>query len=150
VAFLTPAEVKEMVPFINESVIKGGFYTTMVGVVDSLRAGTIMREHAQQSGALTIAANTEVIGIEIERGRVRLGRTGGSDYETEVVVICCGVWSPRVGRMAGASLPLTPAVHQMMDIGPVPLFAGTKGEIGYPIVRDVDKNMYERQHGSGL
>jgi glycine cleavage system aminomethyltransferase T len=52
--------------------------------------------------------------------------------------------------MAGASIPLTPAVHQMIDVGPVPAFAETKGEIGYPIIRDVDTNMYERQHGSEL
>src|ERR671932_987042 len=44
VSLLTPAEVKELVPFIDESVIIGGFYTPSVGVVDSLRAGTLMRE----------------------------------------------------------------------------------------------------------
>jgi glycine cleavage system aminomethyltransferase T len=52
--------------------------------------------------------------------------------------------------MAGASIPLTPAVHQMIDIGPAPRFADSKGDIEYPIVRDMDTNMYERQHGSGL
>ena len=40
----TPAEVKEMVPFIDETVILGGFYTPGVGVVDSLQAGTLMRQ----------------------------------------------------------------------------------------------------------
>jgi len=52
--------------------------------------------------------------------------------------------------MAGASIPLTPAVHQMIDIGPVPRFAGAKSAIEFPIVRDMDTNMYERQDGSGL
>ena len=47
-------------------------------------------------------------------------------------------------------IPLTPAVHQMKDIGPVPRFADAKGDIEYPIVRDMDTNMYERQHGTGL
>ena len=50
--------------------------------------------------------------------------------------------------MAGASIPLTPAVHQMIDIGPVPMFANATKEVGYPIVRDMDTNMYERQHGN--
>ena len=53
VSLVTPAEVKELVPYIDESVILGGFYTPSVGVVDSLRAGTIMREQAQAAGALT-------------------------------------------------------------------------------------------------
>jgi len=54
---LTPQEVKQLVPFLNEELIVGGFYTPGAGVVDSLRAGTIMRERAVESG-LTIGANT--------------------------------------------------------------------------------------------
>src|ERR671927_325887 len=69
VSLLTPAEVKELVPYIDETVILGGFYTPDVCVVDSLRAGTLMREQAQESGALTVAANTEVLGIDVEHGR---------------------------------------------------------------------------------
>ena len=38
----------------------------------------------------------------------------------------------------------------MISVGPVPLFATTVGEIEYPIVRDMDTNMYERQHGGDL
>ena len=70
VELVTPAEVKELVPFIDESVILGGFYTPSVGVVDSLRFGTIMRERAQEQGALQVFANTEVLGIDVEDGRV--------------------------------------------------------------------------------
>src|SRR6266480_1434204 len=125
-----------------------------VGVVDSLRAGTLMREQAEQSGALRVLAGAEVLGIDTAPGgpvpRVRAVRTSQGDIETPVCVICCGVWSPRIARMAGARIPLTPIVHQMISVGPVPLFADTSGEIAYPIVRDVDTNMYERQHGGDM
>ncbi|HUZ84702.1 MAG TPA: FAD-dependent oxidoreductase, partial [Gaiellales bacterium] len=47
---VTPAEIREMVPFIDESVLVGGFFSEGVAVVDSLRAGTLMRERAQASG----------------------------------------------------------------------------------------------------
>ncbi len=147
---LTPAEVKAMVPFIDETVILGGFYTQGVGVVDSLQAGTLMRQAALDLGALTVAAGVEVTGIDTDNGRVTRVRTDGGDIETEVVVIACGIWSPRIAQMAGASIPLTPAVHQMIDIGPVPMFATAKSEVDYPIVRDMDTNMYERQHGNGF
>lgn len=147
---ITPERVKELVPFIDETVILGGFYTPSVGVVDSLRAGTIMRERAQELDALTVSANTEVLGIDVEDGQVVRVRTNQGDIETNVVVIACGCWSPKIAKMAGASIPLTPAVHQMKDIGPVPRFADAKGDIEYPIVRDMDTNMYERQHGTGL
>jgi glycine cleavage system aminomethyltransferase T/glycine/D-amino acid oxidase-like deaminating enzyme len=150
VSLLTPAEVKELVPYIDETVIVGGFHTRSVGVVDSLQAGTIMRERGQASGRLAIFANTEVLGIDVERGRVRRVRTTAGDIETEIVVIACGVWSPRIARMAGASIPLTPAVHQMIDIGPVPRFEKAQRSIEFPIVRDMDTNMYERQDGTSL
>ena len=150
VELITPERVKELVPYIDETVILGGFYTPSVGVVDSLRAGTIMRERATDMGALTVAGNVEVTGIDVVDGRVTKVRTDAGDIETECVVIACGCWSPRIAAMAGVSIPLTPAVHQMKDIGPVPRFADAKGDIEYPIVRDVDTNMYERQHGTGL
>src|SRR5262245_43316279 len=38
----------------------------------------------------------------------------------------------------------------MISVGPIESFAETVGEISYPIVRDVDHNMYERQHGGDM
>jgi glycine cleavage system aminomethyltransferase T/glycine/D-amino acid oxidase-like deaminating enzyme len=149
VSMLNPEQVKELVPFIEHRLILGGFYTPGAGVVDSLRAATIMREKGQEHG-LTVAANTEVLGIDVAGGRVRRVRTTKGDVDADRVVIACGAWSPKLARMAGANIPLTPMVHQMIDIGPVPRFADAKSMIEYPIVRDMDTNMYERQEGTGL
>jgi glycine cleavage system aminomethyltransferase T/glycine/D-amino acid oxidase-like deaminating enzyme len=156
---LTPQQVRELVPYLDDKVILGGAHFPTVGVVDSLRAGTLMREDAQASGALTVLAGTEILGIETALDGAGAGRTGGrvigvrttaGDIATETCVICCGVWSPRLARMAGARIPLTPIVHQMISVGPIALFDETPGEISYPIVRDVDTNMYERQHGGDM
>jgi glycine cleavage system aminomethyltransferase T/glycine/D-amino acid oxidase-like deaminating enzyme len=147
---LTPAEVKELVPFIEEDVILGGFYTPSVSVVDSLQAGTLMRESAMAKGALTVSPNTEVLDIETERGRVTAVVTDRGRVESEYVVVACGVWSPRIARMAGATIPLTPAVHQMIDVGPLEVLQATGNEIGYPIVRDMDTFCYERQTAGSM
>ncbi|MBV9093476.1 MAG: FAD-dependent oxidoreductase [Streptosporangiaceae bacterium] len=147
---LSPGEVGKLVPYLDESVIGGGAHFPTVGVVDSLRAGTLMREQAQRSGTLAVLAGTEVHGISVAAGRVRAVATSAGEIETDNAVICCGVWSPRIARMAGARLALTPVVHQMISVGPITLFADTPGEISYPIVRDVDTNMYERQHGGDM
>ena len=77
-------------------------------------------------------------------------RTTGGDIEAETVVIACGVWSPKLAEMAGAHIPLTPAVHQMISVGPVPVLAEREGEISFPIVRDMDTFCYERQHGADM
>jgi len=147
---LSSAEVTEMVPYVDPGVILGGFSTPGVGVVDSLRAGTLMREKATELGALTVMAGAEITGLDVVDGHMRGVRTTEGDITAETVVIACGIWSPAIAAMAGASIPLTPAVHQMISVGPVPLFADTIGEIAYPIVRDMDTNMYERQHGGDL
>jgi heterotetrameric sarcosine oxidase gamma subunit len=148
---LTPEGVRKLVPYLDDSVILGGAYFPTVGVVDSLRAGTLLRERAQQLDALTVLAGAEVTGIDkSDDGRIAGVRTTKGDISTDVVAICCGVWSPRIAKMAGARIPLTPIVHQMISVGPIALFDGTEGEIAYPIVRDVDENMYERQHGGDM
>jgi len=150
VRLVTPAEIKELVPFINESILVGGFYTQGVGVCDSLRFGTLCREKAEAMGALTVFGNTEVTGFDTRGGRVRAVHTSRGTVEAEYVVIACGVWSPRIAEMAGSHIPLTPVVHQMIDVGPVPRFRHSSRAIEFPIVRDMDVLMYERQDGIGL
>jgi glycine cleavage system aminomethyltransferase T/glycine/D-amino acid oxidase-like deaminating enzyme len=147
---VTPEQVVEKVPFLDPSMIVGAFWTPTVGVVDSLRAGTIMRERALETGALQVVATVEVTGLDVEAGRIRRVRTSGGDIEAETVVIAAGVWSPKLAAMAGARIPLTPAVHQMISVGPIPELAEQPGEISYPIVRDMDTFCYERQHGSDM
>src|SRR5918997_4384903 len=83
---VSPEFVKEKVPFIETDQLIGAFWTPSVGVVDSLRAGTIMRESALASGALTVVPTVEVVGLDVEEGRIRRVRTSGGDIEAETVV----------------------------------------------------------------
>jgi glycine/D-amino acid oxidase-like deaminating enzyme len=147
---LSPKEVIDLVPYIDPQVILGGFYTPSVGVVDSLRAGTIMRERATAKGALKISPNTEVLSMDVKDGRI-VGLTTDRGYvQAEYVMIAAGCWSPKLAAMAGATIPLTPAVHQMISVGPLALFEKTSSEIEYPIVRDMDTFCYERQNGNDM
>ena len=80
-----------------------------VGVVDSLRAGTIMRERALATGELTVVPTVEVTGLDTTEGpngrrRITRVRTTGGDIEAGVVVIAAGVWSPKLGDMAGMAM----------------------------------------------
>jgi glycine cleavage system aminomethyltransferase T/glycine/D-amino acid oxidase-like deaminating enzyme len=147
---VSPDFVQEKVPFLDKEQIIGAFWQPGVGVVDSLRAGTIMRERALEADALTVVPNVEVTGLGVEDGRITSVSTSGGVIEAETVVIACGVWSPKIGDMAGVSIPLTPAVHQMISVGPCPQLAEREGEISFPIVRDMDTFCYERQHGADM
>src|SRR5436190_1316989 len=147
---VSPEFVQEKVPFLDKDLIIGAFWQPGVGVVDSLRAGTIMRERALEMDALTVVPNAEVTGLDVEDGRIARVHTDKGDIEAEYVVIAAGVWSPKIGDMAGVSIPLTPAVHQMISVGPCPQLAEREGEISFPIVRDMDTFCYERQHGADM
>ena len=52
--------------------------------------------------------------------------------------------------MAGANIPLTPAVHQMADVGPIDILQQSGAEVAYPIVRDMDTFCYERQSAGSM
>lgn len=152
---VTPAEIKEMVPFINEEILLGGYYTPSVSVVDSLASGTSMREEAVAKGALQVFANTEVLDIETEPvpgglPKVTAVVTNKGRIECEYVAIACGVWSPRIAAMAGATIPLTPAVHQMADVGPIDVLVESNKELAFPIIRDMDTFCYERQSAGSM
>ncbi len=152
---LSPAEVKEHVPFINEDVILGGFYCPTVSVVDSLETGTVMRKEAIETAGCQVFANTEVLDVETSEQpggvtQVEAVVTDKGRIEAEYVVIACGVWSNRIANMAGATIPLAPVVHQMADVGPMDILAETNNEIGYPIVRDMDTFCYERQSSGSM
>ena len=152
---LTPDEVGEICPFINTDIVLGGFYCPTVSVVDSLETGTVMRRLAVDNGC-RVLANTEVLDIVTEPGpnpgdrTVKAVVTSAGTIEAEYVVIACGVWSNRLANMAGAYIPLVPAVHQMADVGPIDILAETGNEIGYPIVRDMDTFCYERQTAGSM
>ncbi len=149
-SLLTPAEVAELVPFINADIILGGFYTPSVSVVDSLQTGTLMRNRARDAGHLAVHANTEVLDLIVTDGAISAVVTDKGTIEADHVVIACGVWSPRLAEMAGATIPLTPAVHQMVDVGPIDILAETNTELGFPIVRDMDTFCYERQSAGSM
>ncbi len=141
-------------PFINADIVLGGYYTPSVSVVDSLQMGTLMREEAVNAGALQVFANTQVLDIETETvdgvTSVTAVVTDKGTIRCDTVAIACGVWSPRIAAMAGANIPLTPAVHQMADVGPIDILQESNAEVAYPIVRDMDTFCYERQSAGSM
>ncbi len=154
---LSPSGVKEIVPFVNPDVIKGGFYCPTVSVVDSLETGTVMRKEAIETAGCQVFANTEVLdlttdGVAGPNGRRKITAvvTDKGTITTEYVVIACGVWSNRLANMADTYIPLVPTVHQMADVGPMDILAETNNEIGYPIIRDMDTFCYERQSSGSM
>jgi glycine cleavage system aminomethyltransferase T/glycine/D-amino acid oxidase-like deaminating enzyme len=147
---LTSAQVGELAPFVDTSIVLGGFYLPDTGVLDAVGAGAQLRSRATSTGALVTFPNTEVTGIDAADGHVTAVRTTRGDVATDCIALCCGVWSPRLARMAGTSIPMVPGVLQQVSIGPIAAFAELEGEIRFPIVRDQDSKLFFRQHGADM
>ena len=77
---VTPEEVVEKVPFLDPDVIVGAFWTPTVGVVDSVGAGTMMRESAQSKGGTHGVTEHR---SDRHRRRERSDRTGPHDQGSD-------------------------------------------------------------------
>jgi glycine/D-amino acid oxidase-like deaminating enzyme len=88
--------------------------------------------------------------LHVEDGEIQAVETERGTVEADNVIIAAGLWSPDIADMAGVDIPLSPAVHQMASVGPIERFEDGEGEINSPVIRDMDTQMYERQHGNDI
>ncbi len=143
---ISPQAAQDLVPLLDPKVIHGAYYVPSDGIAKPVRAGEAMSRFAQQQGA-ALHGKTTVTDIVVEAGRVRGVETTAGRIEANTVLICAGIWGPRVGRMAGVSIPLLPVQHQYTRTAPVPALQGETREVVHPIVRHQDYAMYFRQEG---
>jgi dimethylglycine oxidase len=144
---LAPEECVEKSPLLDPKRIWGGFYVPSDGIAKGVRISEAMAREARTRGA-KFYGETEVTGIEVENGRVKAVETSRGRIETENVLSCAGMWGPRVGRMAGAFVPLlTPMQHQYAWTTPVPGLEPVSEESDHVILRHQDHAMYFRQVG---
>ena len=83
----------------------------------------------------------------VVHGRLQSLETTDGPIAAEVVVSASGIWSPRIGRMAGITIPLLPMQHQYAATGPI---AGLDEAAPMANLRDPDGLVYFRQDGTTL
>jgi glycine cleavage system T protein len=140
--------VQELVPILDAAVIHGGYYVPTDGIAKAVRASTALCRAAEAAGAAAFYGDTTVTGFDIRNGRLHGVHTSQGTIATERVLLCAGIWGPKIGRLAGISVPLTPVQHQYAITAPVPaLAADREQEVVHPILRHQDASMYFRQVG---
>ena len=77
---------------------------------------------AADRGGVHIQANTEVVGIDVEQGRVARVRTSRGTISTRTVVSCVAGWSSKMASMVGVELPITTHVLQAFVTEPLKPF----------------------------
>lgn len=148
-SLLTPEDAAARLPLLDPGAILGAFHVPTDGVAKAVAAAAALAGAATEAGAATFHARTPVVGIEVAGGRVRGVTTPAGRIATDRVLLCAGIWGPRVGRMAGVPVPLAPVEHQLAWTTPLAELAGETREIAQPVLRHQDKDLYFRQRRDG-
>jgi sarcosine oxidase subunit beta len=124
-----PDHVKKLVPFMDVSEharypILGALYHPPGGTIrhDAVNWGYA---RAADHAGVRIHQQTEVLGIEVEGGRVVGVRTSRGQVATPVVVNCTAGWASLVSAMAGVTMPIITHPLQAAVTEPVKVFLET-------------------------
>lgn len=135
-----PDEALRLFPLMSPAGLEGGLYLPTDGSATAPVLARALIRRAQAAGVL-FQDRTPVRAVEVADGRVRAVRTEAGRIETETLILASGIWSPRVGALAGVPIPLTPMQHQYAVTADLPALAGRL----LPNLRDPDKLIYLRQ-----
>ena len=146
---VSPAEIKEMFPLIEEDQVQGGMFDPDAGLViprSQTVAGKLV-DQAEKSGKLRTFANTPAQSLIVENGRIKGVMTNRGAIFADHVVVCAGLWGRLIAGTVGEDLPVMPVDHPLTFFGPYNEFAGTGKEIGFPLLRDQGNSAYMRDTG---
>ncbi|HLQ13753.1 MAG TPA: FAD-dependent oxidoreductase [Steroidobacteraceae bacterium] len=141
---LTPREAQQLWPLMDIADLVGAAFLPTDGQVNPSDITQSLARGARMRG-VRIFEDTNVLGIELERGRVRAIRTEHDRVQCEVVVNCAGQWARQVGAMAGVNVPLVSVQHQYLITDAIPGI-----HRGLPTLRDPDRLTYYKEDVGGL
>jgi len=130
---------------MNPAGVEGALYLPGDGsAVATTIAGALIQD-AKAMG-VTFHPHTKVTAIDTVDGQVKGVQTNNGAIKVETLVIAAGIWSPRIGRLADVSIPLTPMQHQYVITDPLPELRGRV----VPNLRDPDHLFYLRQREQSI
>ncbi|MEU9329364.1 FAD-dependent oxidoreductase [Streptomyces canus] len=146
---VTADECVDMHPLVNRDRVLAGLHIPTDGLAKAVLAVEAQIRRATERG-VTFLARHEVLDVLQADGEVTGVRTDQGDLQADIVVCCAGIWGPKIARMVGMNLPLTPLAHQLAWTGPVPALAGQTEEAVRPILRHQDADLYYRDRHDTL
>ena len=138
------AEIKRLWPIANTDDLLGGILSPSDGRVSSSDVCAALIKGAR-AGGVGIFEDTPVTGFTFANGRVSGVETAAGIIACDAVVLCGGLWSRAIARMAGISAPLYACEHYALITKP---FDGIY--TGMPVLGAHDGYMYIRDEAQGL
>jgi sarcosine oxidase subunit beta len=112
---VTPADIARMMPQLRVDDVVGGNFCQTDGFISPLSVMRGFTLRACERGA-KLWLETEVIGIEVEHGRVTGVQTTCGTISTRAVVCAAGAWAAEVARLAGIEIPVVPLRRQIASV----------------------------------
>ncbi len=141
---ISPQEAREKFPFMNVDDLDSALWVPSDGLVSPSDVTMALAKGARKNGA-RIIEETTVEGFVVKRGRLEAVVTNRGTIRCESAAICAGIWSRRLGRLAGAAIPIWPSRHCYMITEPI---EGVTPDL--PVMRDPDLWHYVREEVGGL
>lgn len=132
--WIEPEEVRERVPGIRAEGLLGGTFSPNDGHLSSLKLSGAFHRLALQAG-VDFLFETEVVGFEVDGGKVRAVLTDRGKINTAHVVNAAGAYGRDIGLMVRTDLPVYPDSHEAGVTEPVqPFFQ--------PMIVDIQPDEY--------
>lgn len=141
---LTPCEARDLWPLMTVDDVLGAAFLPADGQASPSDITQALARGARAAG-VSLREGVDVTGVRVEAGRVRAVVTDAGEIACERLVLCAGLWSRALGRLAGTNIPLVPVRHQYVVTEPI---AGVAP--GLPTLRDPDRLTYYKEEVGGL
>jgi sarcosine oxidase subunit beta len=131
VDLLTPAEARALVPGMAVDDVALAAHEPESGYADAASTTNALAARARELGA-TIVQHVPVEAVLVAGGRMTGVRTPAGEIHAPAVVVCAGLWAPRLLAPLGIDVPIAPKRHQMCFFRRPPGFDGHPGMIDRP------------------
>ncbi|MEM5518920.1 FAD-dependent oxidoreductase [Henriciella sp. AS95] len=142
---ITPAEAKELFPYIDSDGLEGAAFIPSDGHVDPASLCQAIAAGARQLG-VQIRQGVKVTDFDVKNGRITRVMTSDGDYEAETVVLAAGMWSRELAAKLGVVVPACAVEHQYIVTEPLPNPELVKG---LPTLRDPERLVYYKPDAGG-
>ncbi len=144
---LTPAQVKQRNPYLEDHDILGGLWDPNDGDIDPSQLTQAFAHHARKQGGV-IHRFTKVTEVSrTDSGEWKI-TTDKGEVLAEYVINAGGYRGAEVSEMGGKFLPMVTLEHQYLVTEPIPELEEAGSLM--PMVRDPDDSYYLRQEKAGL
>jgi sarcosine oxidase subunit beta len=136
--WLEAADITARFPYLETAGLVGGTFCHDDGFINPWDVVAWLALRCRSSG-VTIHERAPADAIDTDERRVRGARAGALTITADVVVNAAGAWAGQVGRMAGASIPVTPSPRAKFMTDPHPALPADM-----PLIVDLPTGAYVR------